>query len=110
MHWRRPLVVDTALALVQPLPLAFRRLAPVPVPVLLGVVTGIQGASTVSDPCCGSPTSGSWPSPTAWDGPSSFWAGITCMAAFAGVGLALLMMPPPIPHSADGPASWAGLA
>ena len=37
-------------------------------------------------------------------------AGITCMAAFAGFGLALLMMPPPIPHGADGPASRAGLA
>ncbi len=44
----RPLAV--ALALAQTLPLAFRRLAPVPVLVLLGVVTGVHGASTVSDP------------------------------------------------------------
>ncbi|CAA9237505.1 MAG: Two-component system sensor histidine kinase [uncultured Acidimicrobiales bacterium] len=44
----RPLAV--ALALAQTLPLAFRRVAPVPVLVLLGLVTGIHGASTVSDP------------------------------------------------------------
>ena len=44
----RPVAV--ALVLAQTLPLAFRRLAPVPVLVLLGVVTGIHGASTVSDP------------------------------------------------------------
>jgi len=38
------------LALAQCLPLALRRLAPVPVWLAVGVVTGIHGASTVHDP------------------------------------------------------------
>ena len=44
----RPLAV--VLVLAQTLPLAFRRLAPVPVWLFVGVVTGVHGASTVNDP------------------------------------------------------------
>ena len=79
VHLRRTLLVDSALALVlagltwgtmeldedcecrmgawavalvlgQTLPLAFRRLAPVPVWLWVGVVTAVHGASTVNDP------------------------------------------------------------
>ena len=35
------------------------------------------------------------------------WAGITCMAALAGFGLAVLMVPPSVPDSVDGPACRA---
>ena len=79
VHLRRTLLVDSALALVlagltwgtmslddgcrcpmgalavalvlgQTIPLAFRRLAPVPVWLGVGVVTAVHGASTVNDP------------------------------------------------------------
>jgi len=35
------------------------------------------------------------------------WAGVTAMSALVGFGLALFMVPPPIPHSADATAEAA---